>query len=80
MVMAVTPGAYSRKEKDGEEKKMTEESRIKSALLRTFVALVLCMGLIVLKFVLKNEKIVEGLYNYLTTDIVFLVKMWYTIQ
>ena len=51
MVMAVTPGAYSRKEKDGEEKKMTEESRIKSALLRTFVALVLCMGLIVLKFV-----------------------------
>ncbi len=57
------------------EQKMTEETKIKSVLLRTFIALVLCLGLIILKFVLKDEKIVEDLYNYLTTDIVFLVKM-----
>lgn len=57
------------------EKMVTEESKIKSALLRTFISLVLCLGLIIIKFVLKDEKIVEDLYNYLTTDIVFLAKM-----
>ena len=51
---------------------MSEETKIKSALLRTFISLVLCLGLIIVKFVLKDEKILEDLYNYLTTDIVFL--------
>ena len=51
---------------------MSEEAKIKSTLLRTFIALVLCVGLIIVKFVLKDEKIIEDLYNYLATDIVFL--------
>ena len=51
---------------------MNEEYKIKSALLRTFCALAIVMLLIFMKFVLKNEKIVEEVYNYLTTDIVFL--------
>ncbi|MBO5176138.1 MAG: hypothetical protein J6C07_01670 [Lachnospiraceae bacterium] len=51
---------------------MSEEYKIKSLLLRTLCALVLCMTLILLKFVLKEEQIVEEVYNYLTTDIVFL--------
>ena len=51
---------------------MREEDKIKSALLRTLCALLVCMTLIIMKFVLKDEKIVEELYNYLATDIVFL--------
>ena len=51
---------------------MREEEKIKFALLRTLCALILCMAFIIMKFVLKNEKIVEDLYNYLATDIVFL--------
>jgi len=51
---------------------MSEEYKIKSALIRTFCALAVCMLLIISKFVLKNEKIVEEVYNYLATDIVFL--------
>lgn len=50
---------------------MNEEYKIKSALLRAFCALVILMVLIILKFVLKDEKIVEEVYNYLATDIVF---------
>lgn len=51
---------------------MSEEYKIKSLLFRTLCALVLCMTLILLKFVLKEEQIVEEVYNYLATDIVFL--------
>ena len=51
---------------------MSEEAKMKSALLRTFISLMLCLVLIIVKFVLKDEKILEDLYNYLTTDIVFL--------
>ena len=51
---------------------MREEEKIKSALVRTLCALIVCMVLIIMKFVLKDEKIVEDLYNYLVTDIVFL--------
>lgn len=54
---------------------MEEEYKIKSALIRTLCALVLCLAMIVLKFVLKDEKILEEVYNYLTSDIVFLVGM-----
>ena len=49
-----------------------EEYKIKSALIRTLCALVLCLGMIVIKFILKDEKIVEEVYNYLSSDIVFL--------
>jgi len=51
---------------------MSEEYKIKSMLFRTFFALILCMALIVLKFIVKEEKIVEEVYNYLASDIVFL--------
>lgn len=50
---------------------MSEEYKIKSVLLRTFLALFLCMGLIVVKFVLKEEIFLEEVYNYLASDIVF---------
>ena len=51
---------------------MSEEYKIKSSLIRTLCALILCLLMIIMKFILKNEKIVEEVYNYLTTDIVFL--------
>lgn len=51
---------------------MEDEYKIKSALVRTFCALILCLGLVVLKFIFKDEKIVEEVYNYLSSDIVFL--------
>ena len=51
---------------------MEEEYKIKSSLIRTFLALVLCFVLIIIKFVFKEEKIVEEVYNYLASDIVFL--------
>lgn len=51
---------------------MSEEYKIKSMLFRTLCSLIFCMILIILKFVLKEEQIVEEVYNYLATDIVFL--------
>ena len=50
---------------------MKEEEKIKSSLLRTFCALSLCLLLIFMKFVVKDENFVEELYKYLATDIVF---------
>ena len=35
---------------------MSEEYKMKSALLRSLLALLLCLGLIIVKFVLKDEK------------------------
>lgn len=49
-----------------------EEYKIKSALLRVLFSLLLCLFMIILKFVLKEDKITEEIYNYLITDIVFL--------
>ena len=49
-----------------------EEYKIKSALIRTSCAVIVCLFFIVLKFVLKEEKIVSEVYNYLVSDIVFL--------
>ena len=49
-----------------------EEYKIKSTLIRTFCALVLCLFFIVMKFILKEDKMVEEVYNYLASDIVFL--------
>lgn len=51
---------------------MSEEYKIKSVLFRTFCVLFLCLVMIVIKFILKDEKIVEEVYNYLASDIVFL--------
>ena len=51
---------------------MMEEYMIKSSLIRTLCALSVCLIFILLKFVLKNEKIVEEVYKYLASDIVFL--------
>jgi len=51
---------------------MEEEYKMKSALFRTFCAILLGLAMIVLKFVLKEETFVEEVYNYLASDIVFL--------
>ena len=51
---------------------MEEEYKIKSALIRTFFAVLVCLIMIVLKFILKEENIIQEVYNYLATDIVFL--------
>ena len=51
---------------------MEEEFKIKSTLIRTFCALLICLVMILLKFVFKDEKIIEEVYNYLVSDIVFL--------
>lgn len=49
-----------------------EENKIKSIMLRTLCALIACMVMIFIKFILKDEKIVEEVFNYLASDIVFL--------
>ena len=51
---------------------MLEEYKIKSTLIRTFCAVVLCMIMILLKFILREDACVEEVYNYLASDIVFL--------
>lgn len=51
---------------------MSEEYKIKSTLFRTLAALILCMGMVLVKFVLKEENFIEEVYNYLASDIVFL--------
>jgi len=49
-----------------------EENKLKSSLLRVLISVIICLFMIILKFVLKEEKITQEIYNYLTTDIVFL--------
>ena len=51
---------------------MSEETKIKSALVGTFCALVLCLMLVILKFIIQDENFVEQVYKYLASDIVFL--------
>lgn len=51
---------------------MKEEYQIKSTLLRTFFALVLCLTMLALKYMFKEEKMVEDICNYLLSDVVFL--------
>ena len=51
---------------------MEEEYQIKSILIRTFFAIILCLVIFVMKFILKEENFVEEVYNYLASDIVFL--------
>ena len=51
---------------------MEEEYKMKSILFRTFCAMVIGLIVFVLKFILKENSFIEEVYNYLTTDIVFL--------
>ena len=51
---------------------MEEEFKMKSILFRTLCAILIGLVMFVLKFVLKEEKIVEEVYNYLASDVVFL--------
>ena len=51
---------------------MNMERKIKSSLFRIFCSVLICLGYIVLKFLLNNETLVEEVHNYLVTDIVFL--------
>lgn len=51
---------------------MEEEYKMKSILFRTFCAIVIGLIVFVLKFILKENSFIEEVYNYLTTDIVFL--------
>jgi hypothetical protein len=60
------------KKEQRKEKKMEEEYKMKSILFRTFCAMVIGLIVFVLKFILKENSFVEEVYNYLTTDIVFL--------
>ncbi len=52
---------------------MQEQNKIKSALIRTLCAMFLCIMMIMLKFILKEERIVEELCNYISSNIVFLL-------
>ena len=51
---------------------MEEEFKIKSMLVRTFLAIVICLAMFFFKFILKEENFVEEVYKYLASDIVFL--------
>ena len=51
---------------------MEEEFKMKSVLFRTFCAILCALILFVMKFILKENKFVEEVYNYIVTDIVFL--------
>ena len=51
---------------------LEEEYKMKSVLFRTFCAILLGLVLFVMKFILKEERFVEEVYNYIATDIVFL--------
>lgn len=51
---------------------MQEEVKMKSVLIRTFCAIFIGLVLFIMKFVLKEEKFVEEVYNYIASDIVFL--------
>jgi len=54
---------------------MEQERKLKIVLSEVLVSLILCMFLIVVKFVWKDEGIIEEIYNYLITDVVFLLRI-----
>ena len=56
---------------------MKPENKIKTVLLQIICSVIICMALIVLKFVLKEESILTELYNYLISDIVFHSEICY---
>ena len=51
---------------------MEEEYKMKSILVRTFCSILIGLIIVVMKFVFKEEELVEEVYNYIATDIVFL--------
>ena len=51
---------------------MQEEFKMKSVLFRTFCSILIGLVIFVMKFILKEENFVEEVYNYLSSDIVFL--------
>ncbi len=48
-----------------------EENKIRSALMRTLCALIICTFFVIVKFVLKDNNFFEEVYNYLSSDVVF---------
>ena len=50
---------------------MNHENKIRKTLLQIFCSTLLCMILIVIKFIFKKEDLLAELYNYLISDIVF---------
>lgn len=51
---------------------MKEEAKIRGALFRTFLSLMLCLSLIALKYIFREEELVADICNYLLSDIVFM--------
>ena len=50
---------------------MNKANKIKIVLLQTFCSVLLCIILITIKYVFQKEELLEELYNYLISDIVF---------
>lgn len=48
-----------------------EAAKIRSALIRTLCALVICTFFVIVKFVLRDTDFFEEVYNYLSSDVVF---------
>ena len=51
---------------------MEKDRKIKIVIIKVLISVLLCMVLVILKFVVKEENMIEEIYNYLITDIVFL--------
>lgn len=54
---------------------MEQEKRLKKMIFQVLISVVLCLTMIAVKFVLKEDGIIEKIYNYLITDVVFLLKI-----
>lgn len=48
-----------------------EEYKMKSTLIRTLCALVICTFFVAIKFFMKDIDFLEEVYNYLSSDVVF---------
>jgi len=48
-----------------------KEEKINVLLLKTLISMILCVGLILLKCFGNNTGVLEEIYHYLITDIVF---------
>lgn len=51
---------------------MEKDIKLKIAIIKTLFSMLLCVLLLIIKFVFKEEHVIEEIYNYLITDIVFL--------
>lgn len=50
---------------------MDKNTKLKILLLETLISVILCLGCVIAKIVFKQDAMIEALYNYLITDIVF---------